>query len=234
MQKSFFSFVVLTSLCSATALAEGEWVSLFDGKTLDQWQPIGLGKATYEVRDGAIYGKTVEGSRNTFLASAKQYGNFELEFEVKVHDKLNSGCQIRSREKTPEDVKKHARKNRPANDLKRFFGPQVEIEAGPGQSGFVYGEAVLGGGWRSKGASEKDKNPPAHEHFKNGEWNKFRIVAKGARIQTWVNDEQVEDLTDEEVYETHPKGHIGLQVHGIKAGTGPYDVMWKNIRIREL
>lgn len=217
---------LLTILISIPTTFAGDWVSLFDGKTLDQWQRIGLGKATYEVRDGAIYGQTVEGSGNTFLASAKQYGDFELQFEVKVHDKLNSGVQIRSREKTEADFEKHGKQ------LKRFFGPQVEIEAGPGQSGFVYGEAY-GGGWRSK-AGDDGKNPPAHTHFKNGEWNQFRIVAKGPRIQTWVNGEMIEDLTDEEVYETHPKGHIGLQVHGIKKGTGPFDVMWRNIRIKEL
>jgi hypothetical protein len=44
----------------------------------------------------------------------------------------------------------------------------------------------------------------------------------------------VADLTHEEIYKTHPKGHIGLQVHGIGAGTGPFDVSWRNIRIREL
>ena len=41
-------------------------------------------------------------------------------------------------------------------------------------------------------------------------------------------------MTDDAIYQTHPKGFIGLQVHGIKAGTGPYDVAWRNIRIREL
>ena len=69
--------------------------------------------------------------------------------------------------------------------------------------------------------------------MKNGEWNKFRIVAKGSRIQTWINGTPVGDLTHEGVYATHPKGEIGLQVHGIKKGTGPYDVYWKNIRIKE-
>ena len=29
-------------------------------------------------------------------------------------------------------------------------------------------------------------------------------------------------------------GFIGLQVHSIKKGTGPYGVAWKNIRIREI
>ena len=41
-------------------------------------------------------------------------------------------------------------------------------------------------------------------------------------------------VEDEEIYKTHPKGHIGLQVHGIKKGTGPFDVQWRNIRVKEL
>jgi len=69
--------------------------------------------------------------------------------------------------------------------------------------------------------------------MKNGKWNKFRIVAQGPRIQTWINGKLVADLSNKEIYKTHPKGHIGLQVHGIQAGTGPYDVAWRNIRIKE-
>ena len=68
------------------------------------------------------------------------------------------------------------------------------------------------------------------EKFKNGEWNKYRVVAKGPRIQVWLNDEQIEDLKDEE---SSQKGFIALQVHGIKSGTGPFEVRWRNIKIKE-
>ncbi len=60
------------------------------------------------------------------------------------------------------------------------------------------------------------------------------LLVKGARIQTWINGEAIEDLTDEAIYKTHSKGFIGLQVHGIKKGTGPYEVAWRNLKIREL
>lgn len=206
------------------------WISLFDGKTLKGWKPSTLGTATYEVKDGTIYGKTKEGSPNTFLLSEEQFGDFELQFEVKVHDKLNSGCQIRSREKTEEDLAKTGKGGKPANDINRFHGPQVEIESSPGQSGYIYGEAT-GRGWLSPEPKEKGH---AHDFVKNGEWNQFRIVAKGVRIQTFINGNAVADLSDEAIYETHPKGHIGLQVHGIKKGTGPFDVAWRNIRIKKL
>ena len=221
--KMIVTAVLFLAACTH-ATADDGWVSLFDGKTLDQWQPIGLGKAEYIVKDGAIYGKTKEGSPNTFLASAKQYGDFELQFDVKVHDKLNSGCQIRSRVKTEEDLEAHGK------PVGRFFGPQVEIESSPGQSGYVYGEAY-GGGWRSKAPQDKAHS---HSYMKNGEWNRFRIVAKGPRITTYINGNLVEDLTDDEIYKTHSRGHLGLQVHGIGKQAGPFDVSWKNIRIKEL
>ncbi len=228
---------IYTTLIAALSLgfaslgaAEEGWVSLFDGKTLDGWKKSTVGSAEYSVVDGAIKGLTVEGSPNTFLLSEKQYGDFELQFEVKVHDKLNSGVQIRSREKTEADIEppKDGKKKK-NNQLGRFFGPQVEIEASPGQSGFVYGEAT-GRGWISPEPGEGAK----HDYLKNGEWNQYRIVAKGDTIEVWINGNHVTKLTDAEIYKTHPKGHIGLQVHGIKKETGPFDVYWKNLKIREL
>ncbi len=200
-----------------------KWVTLFDGKTLDGWKMAEHGKAKYSVQDGTIFGETTEGSPNSFLASEKEYGDFKLEFEVKVHDQLNSGVQIRSRGKTKDDAKD-------GNGLGVFHGPQVEIEAGPGQAGYIYGESTPYG-WLSP---EPKDEKHTHDHFKNGEWNQYRIVARGARIQTWINGHEVADLTHDGIYKTHPKGHIGLQVHGIGAGQGPFNVAWKNIRIQEL
>lgn len=203
-----------------TVFAADDAVSIFDGKTLKGWTQKN-GTATYVVKDGAILGTTAEGSPNSFLCSDKEYGDFELTFDVKLNDnELNSGVQIRSQTKAPEGDAKYGRVN----------GPQVEIEASGAegaQSGLIYGEAC--GGWMSKNAEERK-----YKAFKDGEWNSYRIVAKGARIQTWINGESIEDLTDEEKAKSHPKGFIGLQVHSIRKGSGPYSVMWKNIEIKEL
>ena len=49
----------------------------------------------------------------------------------------------------------------------------------------------------------------------------------------YTNGEPIEDLTDEEIYKTHAAGFIGLQVHGIGKGAGPYEVSWRNLRIKE-
>jgi hypothetical protein len=205
------------------------WVDLFDGKTLAGWVHDSVGKATYEVVDGTIVGTTVEGSPNSFLCSEKQFGDFELEFDVKVDDGLNSGVQIRSRAKTVADVAEKDKGKR-NSEAGRIFGPQVEIESSPGQAGYVYGEAT-GLGWLS---TEPQDPKFSHSLMKNGEWNHFRIVARGDTIKTWINGQPAANLTHAGIYQTHPKGFIGLQVHGIKKGTGPFKVAWKNIRIREL
>ena len=57
---------------------------------------------------------------------------------------------------------------------------------------------------------------------------------QGGKHQVWINDELISDLTDEAKWKSHPKGFIGLQVHGIRRGTGPYEVRWRKIRIKEL
>jgi hypothetical protein len=197
---------------SAVSAAENGWVSLFDGKTLDGWVQHN-GTATYRVEDGTIVGKTSEGSPNSFLCTKKDYCDFELKFEVKVDDRLNSGVQIRS-VSNPE-IKKG-----------RVHGPQVEIAAGSG-AGYVYGEA-LGTGWLSEDRSD----PKAAAAFKKGEWNQYRVLAVGKSIKTWVNGVPVADLVDEK--SNMPSGFIGLQVHGIKRGTGPYEVRWRKIAIKDL
>ena len=204
---------------------KGEMTPIFDGKTLNGWNQLN-GTATYRVDKGAIIGKTKEGSPNSFLCSDNLYGDFELHFQVKlINDELNSGVQIRSQTKELNDKEK-AR----GDKFGRVNGPQVEIEAtkeNGAESGYVYGEAL--GGWMTP---KSDLTP--HKHFKNGEWNQYRIVAKGPRIQTWVNGTIVSNLTDREKHKSHPKGFIGLQVHSIKKGSGPYMVAWKNIKIKEL
>ncbi len=199
-----------------------EWISMFNGKSLEGWTQKN-GWASYRVEDGAIVGRTAAGSPNSFLCSLKQFGDFELEFEVRCDGRLNSGVQIRSQ--TADQAGKHHEFN-----FGRVNGPQVEIEAsgaGGAQAGYIYGEAT-GRGWL---VAQEDLIP--HKKFQDDQWNHYRVIARGPRIQTFINGEPVCDLSDDEIYQTHPRGFIGLQVHGV-GDRGPFEVAWRNLRIREL
>lgn len=188
--------------------------ALFNGKSLKGWEQKN-GTAKYSVLDGTILGETNEGSPNSFLCTEKDYENFELRFEVKVDNELNSGVQIRSESK------------KDYNDG-RVHGPQVEIST-DGFAAYVYGEALKHtGGWLSPQPREKK----THDLFKKGEWNSYVVIADGERITTWLNGTQVTNIDDDS--SGLKKGFIGLQVHGIKKGSGPFKVQWKNIYIKEL
>ncbi len=184
------------------------WQTLFNGKDLAGWSQKN-GTATYRVEENCVVGRTNEGSPNSFMCTEKDYGDFELTFEVKVDDALNSGVQIRSR--STDEFNKG-----------RVHGPQVEIETG-GTAGYVYSEGT-GRGWISPKQTKTDA-------FKKGQWNQYAIRAVGNRIQTWVNGQKIEDLTDDESFRS---GFIGLQVHGIPKDQGPYEVRWREIKIRAL
>jgi len=206
-------FLAALALLAAPALAADDgWVDLFDGKTLDGWHQCN-GTATFVVEDGTVLGTTAEGSPNSFLCTKKLYSDFELKFEVKVDDALNSGVQIRS--------KCHG--GVPSG---RVHGPQVEI-ATNGTAGFVYGEA-LSTGWLSQDRGD----PEAKAAFKRGEWNSYHVVANGDSIKTTVNGVPVADLVDKK--SGHTEGFIGLQVHGIGKNAGPYQVRWRNIQLKDL
>jgi len=207
------SLTLLFTFTAANQRADDNegWQALFNGENLNNFVQRN-GTATYRVQGDMIVGRTAEGSPNSFLCTKQDYGDFELKFEVLLVDpELNSGVQFRSQSK-------------PERDNGRVHGPQVEIST-DGKAGNVYGEA-LDTGWLN------EADPQPHKYFNPWKWNRYVVRCEGKTIKTWLNDQPIADFTDER--SGMEKGFIGLQVHGIAAGSGPYEVRWRNIYIREL
>jgi len=229
--KKIINIFLLTLLAGSTAFAQdGNWINLFDGKSLNGWS-VHSGFAKYHVEDGAIVGTAVKNSPNTFLCTDKEYGDFILEFEVMVDPKLNSGVQFRSKI-APEELTYWLRNEKGDMEAKkvtkdRVYGYQVEIAgAETGTSGGIYDEArraMIRPWWIEKGTE-------ASKAFKDGQWNKYRVECRGQSIKTWVNGISTADIKDAMT----PSGIIGLQVHDVGNETTPYEVRWRNIRLMEL
>lgn len=221
-----FILSISTLLVSGQA---GEWVDLFDGKTLDGWS-IKSGTCTYHVEDGAIVGTTVLGSPNTFLCTDRTYSDFVLEFEVMCDPELNSGVQFRSIAPEGETVfifrNNEGDVSKRENHAGRLYGYQVEIaRQSGGAAGGVYDEAR-----RAFFLDRPEPGSDASKAFKDDGWNQYRVEAIGNHIVTYVNGQKCADFYDDMTYE----GIIGLQVHSIRAETNPeYQVRWKNIRLME-
>lgn len=202
-------FILIAACLSGCMSKEEPWQDLFNGKDFSGWKKLN-GDAEYTIEDGVIVGTAQLNTPNTFLATEKEYGDFILEYEVWLDNRLNSGVQIRSLSKA--DVKNG-----------RVHGYQVELDPSErAWAGGIYDEARRG--W----LYNLEYNPIAKKAYKNEEWNKFRVEALGNNIRVWVNGVQAVDLVDDLTTE----GFIALQVHSIhqeeKAGA---QVKFKNIRI---
>jgi Domain of Unknown Function (DUF1080) len=71
------------------AAADDGWVTLFDGKNLDNFNQIGT--ADWKIEDGAA----MADKGNGFLVTKNAYGDFQLRAEFWIDDVANSGIFIR-------------------------------------------------------------------------------------------------------------------------------------------
>lgn len=226
--------ILILGASSAMAGEKTEWQDLFDGKTLNGWQQLNS-TAKYEVRDGMIVGTTVTGSKNSFLCTKKDYGDFILELDFKVDEGLNSGVQIRSQSlKEYKDGRVHGyqveidpkQKELYSKSPANLLGNGEEVPPGTEPrrwTGGIYDEARRG--W----LCNLTRNVRARNAFMPGEWNHFRIEAMGDSMRTWLNGVPAASIVDSMT----PNGFIALQVHETKEKE-PMQVYWKNIRIKDL
>ncbi len=89
-------FTIVLVLQPLPGLAQGGWTTLFNGSTLDGWNPIG--DANWELVDGAVQADSGSG----FLVTPESYGDFELTLQYWVDEPANSGIFIRCAD--PETV----------------------------------------------------------------------------------------------------------------------------------
>jgi len=190
--------------------AEG-FEELLPDEGLEGWTRRG-GKAKYWREGDVIVGETRPNQPNTFLCTDERYRDFVLELEYLVDPELNSGIQIRSN-------------SLPERDDGRVHGYQVEIDPSErAWSAGIYDEA--GRGW----LHDLEDNDAARAAFRQGEWNRVRIVAQGDAFRTYLNDVPAALLVDDATAE----GFIGLQVHGVGDREDPLQVRWRDLRIREI
>ena len=205
---SLFTVLLIILLIPNFAHSQ-DWQPLFENESFDGWTKLN-GDAEYQIEGDVVTGTARMGTPNTFLATDRTYGDFILEFDVKVDPQLNSGLQIRSESR--DDYRNG-----------RVHGYQVEIDPSErGWSGGIYDEARRG--W----IYPLTKNDACSDAFQNGFWNSFRVEAVGHEIKTWVNGVQCANLYDSMTSE----GFVALQVHSINSEEQEgATVHWRGVNI---
>ena len=86
--------VALTfGLLSTPAAFAGDWVTLFDGKSLDGWQPLGRRESKWSAVGGVM--KNADSGAN--LVTTQKFDDFKLHLEFRVPKGANSGVYLRGR-----------------------------------------------------------------------------------------------------------------------------------------
>jgi len=210
-----YCLLFIVTLFSSILFAQQDkgWQNLFNGKDLTGWKRL-AGKAEYTVENGVIVGKTVMGSRNSFLCTEKEYGDFILEADVWVEDEEgNGGIQTRS----------HYDANA-FNGEGKVFGRQCEVDPTIRRwSGGIYDEG------RRDWLYPMQMNAQAMNAYKRGEYNHYRVECIGNEMKTWVNGIATAYVVDT----LDAKGFLGLQVHAINSKDHEgKKVCFKNIHIK--
>ena len=92
---SAIATVHTTDSASSQAASDG-WITLFDGKNLDQW--VGDGTATFKIEDGSVIATDKKDPKAVaaYLVSKQSFKDFEIRAEFWVSDDANSGIFIRN------------------------------------------------------------------------------------------------------------------------------------------
>jgi hypothetical protein len=216
----FGTLVVGALLINCQSTIQPAWQVLFDGKSLDAWRgykgaPIPSG---WHIAEGTL----AKDAPVADIVTKDEFGDFELELDWKIGEAGNSGVFYRGTEEY-EHIYWSAPEYQLLDDIKASDNKTRLTCAGAAYA--VY--------------------PSPAGHLKPvGDWNKTRILARGAHVEHWLNDVKVVEYelgsADWEArvkaskfsawpnYGRARRGHIALQ--GDHTGT----LGFRNIRIREI
>lgn len=239
--------VIISASCKSSAQNKSSsngFVQIFDGKTLNGWE----GDPTYwRVENGNLVGEITPATivkRNQFIIwNGGTTDDFELELEYKITINGNSGINYRS-----EKLKdlEHALRGYQADidGANRYTGQNYEergrttlayrgqkvvikeqTKPGPLQNSIknnAWTETIITG---SLGNADSLKNI-----IKSADWNRIHLIVKGNKLQHYVNDVLMSEVTDNDKVNGKASGLLGVQVH---VGP-PMKVEFRNIRLKKI
>lgn len=224
-------FAAILALSAAIPSAaedhEAKAKQLFDGASLEGWSAPDM--SYWSVEDGAITARSTPENpctKNQFLVwQGGETGDFELTLKFRLENNAgNSGIQFRSEVADDGDL----------------IGYQADILPGGAWLGALCDEntgretLVAPNGTKTVITEEGDyEQSPLDGEVKlrePGEWNDYRIWAKGQHIVLKVNGKKSAEVHDLEEGEFDLTGSLALQ---LRSGP-PMKVQFKDIELREI
>ncbi|NUO81344.1 DUF1080 domain-containing protein [candidate division KSB1 bacterium] len=208
--------VVLIAIVLPLRAFAQEWISLFDGKTMNGWQPS-ENKSTWQVENGALVCKGPR-SHLFYVGEVQKHNfkNFELQLEVKTTPGSNSGVYIHT-EYQETDWPAQGYECQVINSTPKVKpGEYIEHK----KTGSLY---AIRNVWKA----------PVADNV----WFNYRITVHGKTIRTYLNDELMVEYTEpNNPFRPEDKkgrllssGTFALQGHDPKS-----TVYYRNIQVKPL
>ncbi len=177
---------------------------LFNGKDLTHFKAEGA-KEFWRVEDGVLIGENDAALKGNYLWTEKEYGDFVMEFDV------------RWKGVPPRGVDTGIEMRKPKIQLQLGISGSLKVD----MSGSFYTAGKPG--YPEAGQAKEAKTLMKPE----GEWNTFRIEARGDTFKCWINGKPASQYTDAKFSGAAP---LGIQIHPGVAMKCEY----RNMRIAEL
>jgi len=195
------SLILSLAAILACRAAELNFATLFNGKDLTGF--TGENAANFwRVEDGVLIGENDAAKKGHYLWTEKGYGDFVLEFDVRWKATTERGVD------TGIEMRK----------------PKIQLQLGVSGSLRVdMTGSFYTGKYPEAGQAKEAKTLLKPE----GEWNTFRIQAKGDTFTCWINGQKASEYTDAKFSGAAP---LGLQIHG----NVEMKVEYRHLKIAEL
>ena len=151
--------------CLASAENDG-WITLLDSTNKGDWSEVG--KANWEMKDGALTVDKLDGKDLSYLVSKNSYKDFQIRAEFWTDEEANSGVFIRCDQSDKIDAKICYEVN--------IFDKRPDPSYGTG--------AIVD-------VAKVDPMPKAA-----GKWNVYEITAKGPHLTIVLNGQKTADVED--------------------------------------
>lgn len=208
MKKNVLAIIVVFLFAFCTPDKKGEWISLFDGQSLDGWK-VGNNAKTFSVEEGAIVANGEVA--HLFYDGPVQnhvFKNFELKVELMTLPGSNSGI---------------------------YFHTAFQESSWP-QKGYEVQVNNSQSDWRRSGSLYAIQDVK-EVYAKDNEWYTEHIIVKNKHITVYINDKKVVDYTepDQVQREEGMKGRVlssgtfALQGHDPKS-----KVLYRSIKVKVL
>ena len=215
MKRLWIIMAIMTIAFQADIIAQ-DWISLFDGKTMNGWQPS-ESPDSWQIEENAL---VTRGPRSHLFYMGEvqdhNFKNFEFMADVKTNPVSNSGIYIH----TEFQEGGWPSKGYECQVINSYPEPEPGRTPERKMTGSIY---AIRNVWKTP--------------VKVNEWFNYHIVVQGKTIRIYINDELMSDYTEpDSVYRTRSmagrllsSGTFALQCHDPNSV-----VYYKNIKVKPL